>query len=71
MALPATLQTRSILSLGRMGNRVYTGLGDDEVYFVVKGTDLEALADALQVIAGANRALRDYAAGRRGEWASA
>ena len=71
MALPATLQAGSILSLGCMGNRVYTGLGDDEVYFVVKGTDLEALADALQVIAGANRALRDYAAGRRGELASA
>jgi len=71
MALLATLQAGSILSLGCLGNRVYTGLGDDEVYFVVRGTDLRALADALQVIAGANRALRDYAAGRRGELASA
>jgi uncharacterized protein (DUF169 family) len=71
MALPATLQAGSILSLGCMGNRVYTGLGDDEVYFVVRGTDLGALADALQVIVGANRALRDYAAGRRAELASA
>ncbi len=56
---------------GGMGNRVYTGLGDDEVYFVVRGTDLAALADAWQVISGANRALRDYAAGRREELASA
>ena len=71
MALPASLQTGSILSLGCMGNRVYTGLGDDEVYFVVRGTDLAALADAWQVISGANRALRDYAAGRREELASA
>ena len=71
MALPATLQAGSILSLGCMGNRVYTGLGDDEVYFVVRGTDLGRLADALQVIAGANRALRDYATGRREELASA
>ena len=71
MALPATLQAGSILSLGCIGNRVYTGLGDDEVYFVVRGTDLSRLADALQVIAGANRALRDYATGRREELASA
>ena len=71
MALPATLQAGSILSLGCIGNRVYTGLGDDEVYFVVSGTDLGRLADALQVIAGANRALRDYATGRREELASA
>ena len=71
MALPATLQAGSILSLGCMGNREYTGLGDDEVYFVVRDTDLAALADALQVISGANRALRDYAVGRREELASA
>ena len=71
MALPATLQAGSILSLGCIGNRVYTGLGDDEVYFVVRGADLGCLADALQVIAGANRALRDYATGRREELASA
>ena len=55
MALPATLQAGSILSLGCMGNRVYTRLGDDEVYFVVRGTDLAALADALQVISLAGR----------------
>jgi uncharacterized protein (DUF169 family) len=71
MALPATLTAGSILSLGCIGNRVYTGLGDDEVYFVVRGTDLGWLADALQVIAGANRALQDYATGRREELASA
>jgi len=71
MALPAALQAGSILSLGCIGNRVYTGLGDDEVYFVVRGTDLGRLGDALQVIAGANWALRDYATGRREELASA
>jgi hypothetical protein len=27
------------LSLGCMGNRVYTGLGEDEMYFVVRGRD--------------------------------
>ena len=70
MALPASLQAGSILSLGCMGNRVYTGLGEDELYFVVRGADLAALADALNVITGANQALREYAEGRRGELAS-
>jgi uncharacterized protein (DUF169 family) len=32
MALPASLQMRAILSLEYMGNRVYTGLGEDELY---------------------------------------
>jgi len=71
MALPATLQAGSILSLGRVGNRVYTGLGEDALYFVVTGADLAALADALEVVTRANRALREYAEGRRGELASA
>jgi uncharacterized protein (DUF169 family) len=44
MALPASWQAESILSLGCMGNRVYTGLGEDEMYFVVRGADLAALA---------------------------
>jgi len=71
MALPASLQAGAILSLGCMGNRVYTGLGEDEMYFVVRGADLAALVDALDVITGANEALRQYAEGRRGELASA
>ena len=71
MALPASLQAGSIVSLGCMGNRVYTGLGEDEMYFVVRGKDLAGLADALDVITGANDALRQYAEGRRGELATA
>jgi uncharacterized protein (DUF169 family) len=71
MALPASLQAGSIVSLGCMGNRVYTGLGEDEMYFVVRGRDLAALADALEVITGANSALQQYAQGRRTELASA
>ena len=65
MALPASLTHGSITSLGCMGNRVYTGLGDDELYVVVRGKDLAALADALGMIAGANSALQTYAQGRR------
>jgi uncharacterized protein (DUF169 family) len=69
MALPAALQMGSVLSLGCIGNRVYTGLGEDEVYVVVCGKDLQAVADALRVIANANAALSDYAKGRRSELA--
>jgi len=71
MALPATLQAGSILSLGCTGNRVYTGLGEDEMYFVLRGKNLAALADALDTITGANSALKEYVQGRRAELASA
>jgi uncharacterized protein (DUF169 family) len=65
MALPASLQHGAIFSLGCMGNRVYTGLGEDQMYFVVRGQDLDAVADALKVVNSANVALNDYATGRR------
>ena len=67
MALPVAMQHSSILSLGCMGNRVYTGLGEDEMYVVLRGRDLEAVADALAVITSANAALNDYAKGRRSQ----
>ena len=70
MALPAAMQHGSILSLGCIGNRVYTGLADDEMYLVVRGKDLVAVADALGVITTANTALSDYAKGRRQELAT-
>jgi uncharacterized protein (DUF169 family) len=70
MALPAAMQHGSILSLGCIGNRVYTGLADDEMYLVVRGKDLGAVADALGVITTANAALSDYAKGRRQELAT-
>src|SRR5271167_3715144 len=70
MALPASLQMGAILSLGCVGNRVYTGLGEDEMYFVLRGADLAAVADALKTITSANTALQGYAQGRRMELAS-
>jgi uncharacterized protein (DUF169 family) len=65
MALPASLQHGAIFSLGCIGNRVYTGLGEDQMYFVVRCKDLEAIADALKVVNSANAALSDYAIDRR------
>jgi uncharacterized protein (DUF169 family) len=70
MALPASMQMGAILSLGCMGNRVYTGLGEDEMYFVLRGRDLAAVVDALAVITSANAALNEYAAGRRSQLAT-
>jgi uncharacterized protein (DUF169 family) len=70
MALPASLRHGSILSLGCIGNRVYTGLGEDEMYLVLRGRDVAALADALGVIGSANAALNDYAQGRREQLAT-
>jgi uncharacterized protein (DUF169 family) len=71
MALPASLEHGTIVSLGCIGNRVYTGLGEDEMYIVVRGRDLPAIADALPTIASANTALLNYAKSRRQELASA
>jgi uncharacterized protein (DUF169 family) len=65
MALPASLQHGAITSLGCIGNRVYTGLGEDEMYMVLRGKDLAAVAEALKTIGSANAALQDYAKGRR------
>jgi len=70
MALPASMQHGSILSLGCMGNRVYTGLGEGELYFVVQGKDVARMAEALAVITSANEALSDYARERRAQLAS-
>ncbi|MGA8220112.1 MAG: DUF169 domain-containing protein [Candidatus Acidiferrales bacterium] len=65
MTLPASLEHGAILSLGCIGNRIYTGLAEDELYLVVRGRDLSAIAEALTVIGSANLALKDYATGRR------
>jgi uncharacterized protein (DUF169 family) len=70
MALPASLQQGSILSLGCVGNRVYTGLGENEMYVVFRGRDLAAIADALETILSANAALREYHSTQRQHLAS-
>ena len=70
MALPASLQHGAITSLGCIGNRVYTGLGEDEMYVVLRGKDLPAVVEALKAIGGANSALQEYAKGRREQLAT-
>lgn len=71
MALPVAMQHGATLSLGCIGNRVYTGLGEDEMYMVFRGRDLANIADALDTVLGANVALRAYATTQRQHLASA
>lgn len=67
MALPAALAQGTVSSLGCIGNRVYASLGGDEMYVVVPAGKLEAVSDALGVIASANNALQEYARVRQVE----
>ena len=65
MALPAALGGGAVASTGCIGNRVYTGAGDDELYVAVAGRDVARVADEAETIAKANAALADYHRGRR------
>ena len=66
MAIPAALSGGVASSLGCIGNRVYTGIADDEFYTVIAGADLDRVSDALGMIVSANRTLADYHRDRRG-----
>jgi uncharacterized protein (DUF169 family) len=48
------------LSFGCIGNRVYTGTGDDESWFAVPGPRLQTLVDKLEVTVRANRELEGF-----------
>ena len=65
MALPAALTGGAVASTGCIGNRVYTGAGDDELYVAVVGRDVARIADEVETIATANATLADYHRGRR------
>jgi len=71
MALPAAMEAGAAMSFGCIGNRVYTSLPDDDLYFAVKGSVLEKFAAALDVIASANLRLGSYATDRRQSLATA
>jgi uncharacterized protein (DUF169 family) len=59
--VPEVLRTRrSAASLGCIGNRIYTGLADDELYFALPGEHVEAVTEKLAAIVHANRELENY-----------
>ena len=70
MALAAALPGGLVLSAGCVGNRVYTGVGEDELYAAVAGKDLEKIAGELETIASANATLFDFHRARRAELAT-
>jgi len=65
MGLPAAIAHGTVMSTGCVGNRVYTALGDDELYMMIPGARLNDVAEAAATIASANDALRAYHTERR------
>jgi len=65
MALPAVMEHGAVMSAGCIGNRVYTELGDDELYLMLPGRRLADIAAQADVIASANQALAEYHQSRR------
>ena len=69
-ALAATLAEGAVVSTGCVGNRVYTDLGEDELYAAIRGSDVKHLADEAQTIAAANLQLSEYHRARRKDLAT-
>jgi uncharacterized protein (DUF169 family) len=65
MALPAALAHGAVMSTGCIGNRVYTGIGEDELYLMLPGARLADVAAEVEVVTSANDALARYHAERR------
>jgi uncharacterized protein (DUF169 family) len=65
MALPAALSNGTVTSAGCIGNRVYTDIGEDELYMAAPGSAIERLAAEMAPIANANERLAEYHEGRR------
>jgi uncharacterized protein (DUF169 family) len=64
--IPAVLaRPGGVTSLGCIGNRVYTGLGDDELYFTIPGARIGDLVERLETVLHANRELEQYHQARR------
>ncbi len=65
MAVPASLAQAVVSSMGCVGNRVYTGLPDSELYTTISGTHIGAVVEQLATITKANAALLAYHQQRR------
>jgi uncharacterized protein (DUF169 family) len=65
MAIPAAMAHGMVTSAGCIGNRVYTDIGEGELYAAVPGSALAKIAQELQTVASANLALADYHRDRR------
>jgi uncharacterized protein (DUF169 family) len=71
MAIPAAVARGMVSSGGCIGNRVYTNIGDEELYAAIPGGALELVAQELQTIASANVTLARYHRGRQHQLSTA
>jgi uncharacterized protein (DUF169 family) len=67
MALPVALDGSAAMSLGCIGNRVYTGLDEDELYVALPGREVPRVVAELATITAANTTLAGYHTRRRAE----
>ena len=70
MVLPAALKHGTVASSGCIGNRVYTGLGEADMYVAVPGKDIGPIAEQTAVIRAANSTLLQYHQQRKQELTS-
>jgi uncharacterized protein (DUF169 family) len=70
MAIPAALQHGVVASAGCVGNRIYTEIGDHELYAAIPGRSLQSVCEALRTIADANSTLEQYYELRKRELAT-
>ena len=60
-ALPEAINaSRTAVSFGCVGNRVYTGAGDGDAYFAIPGQHLGAMERSLAIIVRANEELQKF-----------
>ena len=67
MAVPTVVEGGLATSLGCIGNRVYTGLSDDELYVMIAGRDLAEVIEAVATIVSANTTLATFHQARKAE----
>ena len=65
MAVPAAMALGMVASTGCIGNRVYTGIDDADLYAMVPGQALAKVAQEMATIGSANAALLKYHTARR------
>src|SRR5262249_9787351 len=65
-AIPEALRSqRGVASLGCIGNRVYTEMADDELYFALPGKQVARVIEKLTAIVNANQQLEGYHRARK------
>ncbi len=69
-AIPAALQQGVVASAGCIGNRIYTQIGDHELYAAIPGRWLQAICESLRLIVDANNTLEQYHELRKRELAT-